>query len=146
MDITTKEWLCRHQVNNYQRPRPRPHGGVGGYTAETRVTNRGQDNPGGGHEPGEEGSQGGESRDDAYGQGPEARPQCRSKFCYRSVNKCCSTLTFPTCIICSEEISLQSSLEEVGRENHRITKCHMFCIEKNKCAGFRFHNKLSVSL
>ena len=55
--------------------RPRPHGGVGGYTAETRVTNRGQDNPGGGHEPGEEGSQGGESRDDAYGQGPDARPQ-----------------------------------------------------------------------
>ena len=43
MDITTKEWLCQHQVNSYQR-----HGGVGGYTAETRVTNRGQDNARGG--------------------------------------------------------------------------------------------------
>lgn len=28
-----------------------------------------------------------ESRDDAHGQGPEARPKCRSKFCYRSDNK-----------------------------------------------------------
>ena len=59
-----------------------------------------------------------------------------SKFCYKSDNKC-STLTFPTCIICSEENSLQLTrrLGWVGGEDHLITKCFMFCIEKNKCDG-----------